>query len=348
MSMQQAQTEGLCLKYPEPLGPHPQITHEAAVHMLQRAIQLSQHTPFAWGYIDKPLEGSTFLIFQTAQLPFPVDGLVYQDREQRYSIPLGNGRELEVTEVKFGFIPGVDQSAHRVRRRFRMQKGGHPQLVLVHYSSGQHTPIIPSLNQPPRNYPLRPVNEPAIYVMGERQGQKVFPGAGAPGSIPMTPVSDRPAMNYPGMPAIGMPRNPQGMLAHQNSQMEALERRAQRERGMSMGQRQTSRVVDDDDSADESETISTRTLALTRYRRNHEFMNEVFMYAAFGDKKVPPPPSPYSAFKLPDLEDSVAKLTVEVEELRKKSAARKEAAAAGASELRDVPMDGLAIADAAA
>ncbi len=33
---------------------------------------------------------------------------------------------------------------------------------------------------------------------------------------------------------------------------------------------------------DESETISTRTLALTRYRRNHEFMNEVFMYAAFG------------------------------------------------------------------
>ncbi len=34
---------------------------------------------------------------------------------------------------------------------------------------------------------------------------------------------------------------------------------------------------------DESDTISTRTLALTRYRRNHEFMNEVFMYAAFGE-----------------------------------------------------------------
>lgn len=33
---------------------------------------------------------------------------------------------------------------------------------------------------------------------------------------------------------------------------------------------------------EESEMISTRTLALTRYRRNHEFMNEVFMYAAFG------------------------------------------------------------------
>ena len=96
--------------------------------------------------------------------------------------------------------------------------------------------IIPSLNQPPRNYPLRPVNEPAIYVMGERQGQKVFPGAAGAGPIPMTPAGERPGMNYPGMPAMGIPRNPQGMLAHQNSQMEALERRAQRERGMSMGQ----------------------------------------------------------------------------------------------------------------
>ncbi len=109
MSLQQAQAEGLCLKYPEPLGPHPQITQEAAVHMLQRAIQLSQHTPFAWGYIDKPTgtcevahipgscaltvaEGTAFLIFQTPQLPFPIDGLIYQDREQRYNIPVGTTR----------------------------------------------------------------------------------------------------------------------------------------------------------------------------------------------------------------------------------------------------------------
>ena len=40
-------------------------------------------------------------------------------------------------EAKFGFIPGMDTVAARVRRRFRLQKGGHPQLVLVHYSRGQ-------------------------------------------------------------------------------------------------------------------------------------------------------------------------------------------------------------------
>jgi hypothetical protein len=32
----------------------------------------------------------------------------------------------------------------------------------------------------------------------------------------------------------------------------------------------------------EDEEISIRTLAGVRYRRNHEWMNEVFMYAAFG------------------------------------------------------------------
>jgi hypothetical protein len=32
------------------------------------------------------------------------------------------------------------------------------------------------LNQPVRLYPLREVNEPAVYVVGERAGQKVYPG----------------------------------------------------------------------------------------------------------------------------------------------------------------------------
>ncbi|RDX48809.1 hypothetical protein OH76DRAFT_1404360 [Lentinus brumalis] len=311
--------------------------------MLVRAIQLSQNTPFVWGYIDKPSEGQLFLIFQTPQLGFPIDGIVYQDREQRYTIPQQDGRELEVAEVKFGFIPGIDSMAYRVRRRYRLQKGGHPQLVLVHYSRGQANPIVPGMNQPVRNYPLRPVNEPAIFVMGPRQGQKVFPGQeGAP--MPHGP--GRPGMSY-GVPGMPIPGNPQAMLAQQNSNMEALERR--RQRAVSMGQQQAAaRIVEEDDSADESETISTRTLALTRYRRNHEFMNEVFMYAAFGDKKAAPPPPPFSMFKLSDLEEKVAKLTAEVEDLKSKSAARKEAAASAAGELRDVPMDGLAIAETTA
>lgn len=90
--------------------------------MLTRAAHLSQHTPFAWSYIDKPpgkyehvcmsglnfvnliftslttkiisyhIEGNIFVIFVSPQLPFPSDGIRYQDQEQRYVIPAGNNR----------------------------------------------------------------------------------------------------------------------------------------------------------------------------------------------------------------------------------------------------------------
>ncbi|KAI0823959.1 hypothetical protein BC628DRAFT_463741 [Trametes gibbosa] len=352
MAQHAAQAEGLCLRYPDPLGPHAQVTHEAAVQMLLRATQLAQHTPFTWSYIDKPTEGQLFLIFQMPQLPFPVDGLAYQDREQRYNIPIAGGRELEVFEVKFGFIPGVDTTAFRARRRFRLAKGGHPQLVLIHYSRGQATPIIPSLNQPVRNYPLRPVNEPSVYVMGEKQGQKVFPGPSGSGPGRLSEAGARTSaegmgMGY-GMPGMNVPGNPQALLAHQNSNMDALEKRSLRDRSASMGSRQPAGRADDDDSADESESISTRTLALARYRRNHELMNEVFMYAAFGSKNAISPPPPYSGFKKDELEEKISKLNSEIEEMKAKAALRQHAASDAAHEIVDISMDGPSASDAIA
>lgn len=81
---------------------------------------------------------------------------------------------------------------------------------------------------------------------------------------------------------------------------------------------QQQRPVDDEDSSDELEQISTRTLALSRYKRNHELMNEVFMHAAFGmgpstylmllantspgDKTIPKTSPAYSIFSKDDLE----------------------------------------------
>lgn len=108
-----SQHEGLCLRYPEALGPQINVSYEAAVSMLMRAIQLAQHTPFVWGYIDKPQgerahctlnfehlhdllyvhsEGHIYLIFMTQQLPFPPDGIRYQDQEQKIIMPAGPGR----------------------------------------------------------------------------------------------------------------------------------------------------------------------------------------------------------------------------------------------------------------
>ncbi|OCH92815.1 hypothetical protein OBBRIDRAFT_750641 [Obba rivulosa] len=354
-SIQQMQQDGLCLQYPENLPPNASLSQEMALNMLVRATQLAQHTPFVWRYIDKPAgesepaDGQLFLIFAMPNVPFPADGIRYQDQEQRYVLPAGSGRELEVLEVRHGFIPGSpDPAAFRVRRRYRLSKGGHPQLVLVHYSRGQPIPIIPAMNTPVRSYPLRPPHDDsAMFVMGPKMGQKVYPnGAGGAGPIPIPPpdrqTSMPPPMNFGG--AVGVGATSQALLAAQNQSMEALERRS-RERSGSMSTRQPqTRVIEEEEEADDSDLVSTRSLALARYRRNHEFMNEVFMYAAFGKQNpVPERPSPYSSiFKQPALDEKVAKLTAEVEELQAASAKRRAAReSAEVTEIADVSMESL-------
>ncbi|RDB14897.1 SWI/SNF and RSC complexes subunit ssr4 [Hypsizygus marmoreus] len=314
MSFQQAQAEGLCLRYPENLGLHREISYGAAVDMLLRAVSMAQTVPFGWGFVDKPAEGQVLLLFLPPQAPFPIDGLRFQDQEVKFAIPVGAGRELEVYEAKFGFIPGSqDTNAWRCRRRYRLTKGGNPQLVLVHYTQGPQTQILPALmNQPVRSYPLRNVNEPSVYVSGDKVGQKIY----APGSAPPPP-----------MPMNMGPMQHQAMVAQQNTNMEMLERRREQERARQRSASTSGRPPrpEDEDSEDDTDQISTRTLAMNRYRRNHDIMNEVFKFAAYGDKHAPPPPRPYSIFNKTEIEEKTARLQEEIEALKAKGAARKAA-----------------------
>ena len=96
--------------------------------------------------------------------------------------------------------------------------------------------IMPALRaQPIRQYPLRPINEPAMYVLGEKTGQKVIlpqqraMNAGHPGQQMGA------AAGMPGMVGMGGGMQHQAaMLAAQNREMEALERRQVRERATGM------------------------------------------------------------------------------------------------------------------
>jgi len=328
------QAEGLCLRFPENLPPHANLTHEGAVQMLLRAVGLATQVPFHPSYIDKPPDGQIYLLFIPGGLNFPLDGIRWMEHEQRYAIPVTGGRvltEVEVFEARHGFIPlAGEMGASRVRRRYRLLKGGHPYLVLVHYSRGQSIQIPPGLQgQPVRQYPLRQHNEPAVFVLGEKQGQRVPPSVPVGGMPPNVGVGVGAGGMGVGVGVGGRP-DAQAMLAQQNREMEALERRSQRERSASMnpGQRQVQpppQRLDEEDSAEELEHISTRTLALTRYRRNHEFMNEVFTHAAFGEKHQPKPPTPYSIFDKAELENRVGLLNKEIEELQAKSVARRAA-----------------------
>lgn len=78
------------------------------------------------------------------------------------------------------------------------------------------------MNQPVRSYPLRTVNEPSVYVTGEKAGSKVYPpggpqmlgGPGGSASMPPTTIG------------LGMNLNQQqAMISQQNNAMDSLERR---------------------------------------------------------------------------------------------------------------------------
>ncbi|KAJ7173646.1 hypothetical protein C8R46DRAFT_1083506 [Mycena filopes] len=322
--MQQAQAEGLCLRFPDNLGVHRDaLSVENALSFLIRGTQSALSVPFVWGFVDKPQEGQLLLLFIPGQSTFPNDGIRYQEPETKYTIPVGSMRELEVHEVKFGFVPGADTGAWRQRRRYRLAKGGHPQLILVHYARGPVTQILPALmNQPMRNYPLRIVNEPAVFVMGEKAGQKVFPNTGP-----------QVAGGMPGMP-MGMPFNPQqGMVAQQNNNMAMLDRRREQDQRARAGSSARPPRADDEDSGDENDTISTRALSLTRYRRNHDIMAEVFTHAAYSPKNPPPRPTPFSIFSKTDLDAQTEKIKAEIDALQARSAERRLARSAKNQEI---------------
>ncbi|KAF5362598.1 hypothetical protein D9758_009585 [Tetrapyrgos nigripes] len=326
MSLQQAQAEGLCLRFPNDLGFHPQITLDTAVNMLLRATVMAQQNPFSWGWIDKPQDGAVYIVFLNQPNAFPNDGIRWQDSENKFTLPVGPQREVEVTEIKFGFIPGTSEHiAWRCRRRYRFTKSGHPNLYLVHYSRGPQAPIVSSLqHQHVRIYPLRQVMEPSVFVLGDKAGQKVYPN----GPPPQNPGPSNSMGMVPGMPMNYTPQQ-QAMLAQQNNNMEMLEQRrreserqAQQARARAGNAPMRSRP-EDEDSGDEAEVISTRALATTRYKRNHDLMNEVFAHAANGDRNKPPPAPPFSIFSQTELEEKAAKLQAEIEALQARAAERK-------------------------
>jgi len=134
------------------------------------------------------------------------------------------------------------------------------------------------------------------------------------------------AMNQAAFTGMQAPGNHAAMVAQQNHQMENMEQRRQLERAASMGssaQAQAQPRVEED-SDDELDAISTRSLALTRYKRNHDLMNEVFIHAAFGEKNPPPRESPYAVFKASELDEKIAKLREELAVLEQKGTSRHE------------------------
>lgn len=292
--------------------------------MLGQFIRWSNTTPYYRTYIDKPAEGEIHAIFQYEKLPpFTVDGLRYLERESEYFVSLGP-YELCIQETKFGFIPGSNEThASRLRRKIRFSKGGVSTVMLVHYSRGPPQPIPLEVRgmQPVRQYPLIPSAEPAIFVMGEKTGQRVplqnlamlQQQQQQAGLIP-GPQGFQPQANAGGpQPARGPMQNQiqaqNAALASQNAAIAAQNAAMAGHRG------QPKPHVPEDllNDEDESDVVTHRDISTTRFIRNHEFLAEVF------SPEPTPKPVELPEEKEEDLQAALSALQAEIDALNQKT-----------------------------
>ncbi len=89
LQFNQAAQEGIYLRFPDNITPQRELSYENAISMLLRGAVMAQNVPFTWAYIDKPMDGSLFLLFHPQNVPFAIDGLRFQDSETKYPIPAG-------------------------------------------------------------------------------------------------------------------------------------------------------------------------------------------------------------------------------------------------------------------
>jgi hypothetical protein len=107
---------------PQDLMPHvhlissnryPQVAHvninDVAQWLLQAPHIARDKAPFCWQFLDKPADGTVFMVWQPLQrlaTNFATDGYVWAPPEQLYKHDLGNGL------VWIGFPPGPHRRQH--------------------------------------------------------------------------------------------------------------------------------------------------------------------------------------------------------------------------------------------
>lgn len=279
-----------------------QLALEAVVEMLNKAVAMTVNAPFQWNYIDRPPDGSIYLVYMPGNQRPPPDGFMYMDNEQDYHVNVG-GSVIQILEHKYGFLPGEEHITSRSRRRFRLANK-NPQdiassLWLLFYSRTDEATRVPAnvaaaQPQPMRQYPLPPLQTKGFNLYAARPGAAMVPATSSAalqaqqaaqyqqqqqqrlqqqqraGVPPGRPMAMHPyAQGKPGMPGqVGAPANTarRGVVPQKRSIHDL------------------SQSAFDDPQGDDMDFITPHDISRARYVMHHEWMEEIL--------------SPYNAEKL--------------------------------------------------
>ncbi|CAO3627689.1 unnamed protein product [Mucor fragilis] len=141
----------------------------------------------------------------------------------------------------------------------------------------------------------------------------------AGGAPPPSMNQQQPPRGIPGQ--IGINPTPQHYLQQQQQQQQQQQYRSQamndshRKRSQAKPSRQSAAMADDADepSGDELDDISARDIAMARYKRNHDYLSEIF--TPYNAASIVPPPL--------DISQTKEEIEKQIEEFKEKASTQK-------------------------
>ncbi|KAF8936404.1 hypothetical protein BGZ58_004221 [Dissophora ornata] len=309
---------------------HQVMTPQIAIELLDKAWHMlsTNQISFSFNYIDKPKENMAFFLkVQPDEIIMPHDGYQYMDDEVTYSYP--PDPRLTITERSQGFSHG-DQYTHIVRRKYTLVQQGRDTLAFLHYSKADISRSVVvdgrRAKTPARQYPLkqipgtalppplqapqqpyqqayRPQQPPKMqhpYVPSPAAAMPVSPqqpgGYGRFSALP-APVGGPPGQQPPqrvapvNAVAYGNQRHDK-KSSHKKHHQQQQQQLTPQQQAQVLAQQQAQAQEDaEDPSGDELDFLTARDVAIARYKRNHDYIAEVF--SPYPTSRITPPRPEY-------------------------------------------------------
>jgi hypothetical protein len=248
-------------------------------------------SPFYWTYLDRPVDGTILLVWQSMALgsEFPSDGYVWSPTETAFQLEVEGGYTLEMYHQKVGYAPGEPVATHS-RRRYRLMPSKFPNssvepdlsLWIVHYGQCDPNDRVPS-NVIPIDIRVQNTMQTRAYL--QQQGQIVQK------EFMLHDRANWPQISFPRNQPRGGPmyhanqppsRIPQSMAyPPQHGSVGPPSKRARTQQAPpNAATGSAGAVMDADDQEDTTigdvfDFITPRDVSLLRYKHNHEWMEEV-------------------------------------------------------------------------
>ncbi|KAI9139226.1 hypothetical protein BKA69DRAFT_1126775 [Paraphysoderma sedebokerense] len=276
-----------------------QLPLDKLIDTLARSNAVLQTFSFQFAHVDKPEHGTIiYFVMLSGQEEPACDGFFWLDSENLTKHQIDANRTLHIYERSKGVAPG-DRFVSMTKKRYQLVVNGNPlQLQMVHYLASDESTRLIQVNPANFKTPARRQELPA---------QSHFnPPAHQPQPNPQIGMAAQLAQSYHRFSTV-----PPQMTAPPPRAATSSKRKRNQAKTPPAPQRP---AIPREPMADDLIHITARDISLARYRRNHEYMEEIF--SPFSKTPISPRRSDSEAVSQ-ELQERLANLQKEVSSLQK-------------------------------